>query len=103
MTRCLVLILAVLPAAGCGTGAPDPEPICTHVDEIVRANKAEWVGVDKCIKSLGQVPDGDKEEWAKELKCLGEAKDHPAARKCASWLNTSLYLEHPDAELAGVE
>jgi hypothetical protein len=103
MTRPLVLILAVLAAVGCGTGAPDPKPICTHVDEIVRANKAEWVGVDRCIEVLSLVPQGDKDGWAKELECLGEAKDHPAARKCASWLNTRLYLEHPDAQLAGVE
>jgi hypothetical protein len=103
MTRTLVLLLAVLSAVGCGTAAPDPKPICKHVDEIVHANKAEWVGVDECIEVLSLVPEGDKEAWAKELKCLGDAKDHPAARKCASWLNTSLYLEHPNADLAGVE
>lgn len=103
MTRPILLILALLPAIGCGTGAPDPKPICTHLDEIVRANEAEWVGMDKCIEVLSLVPEGGKDEWAKELKCLGEAKDHPAARTCASWLNTSLYLEHPNADLAGVK
>lgn len=103
MARALLLIFALLPTAGCSTKAPDPKPICAHVDEVVRANKAEWVGVDKCIEVLGRVPDGDKEAWTKELECLREAKDHPAARKCATWLNTSLYLEHANAELAGVE
>jgi len=99
MTR-LPFALPLLAVAACSSN-PDPKAICKHVDEIVTANNAKWVGVEDCVAELSLVPEGDKSAWTKELECLGDAKDHPAARKCASWLNTSLYLEHPNAELAG--
>lgn len=104
MTTVRISALILLSSlVACDSGAPDPKPICAHVDKLVKANEAEWVGVDVCVEKLSLVPTGDKEAWAAELECLGKAADQPAARKCASWLNTSLRLEQPDPVKAGKE